>query len=94
MITELFDGFLQKRNIRLSKTQQKVAALLLDAAESDEQVMYFMTRPAQGATFFFELLDAFFSSRKIIPTKYEVMTDEEWRTHYDALIRRANQIGI
>jgi hypothetical protein len=94
MITELFDGFLQERNVRLTKTQQKIAAMLFDAAESDDLIMDFLTRPAKGTTFFFELLDAFCSSRKILPPPDQMTTDIDWVAAYDALKKRVNQMGI
>lgn len=93
MMRSAFDAFLQERDVQLTLTQQRVAAILFDAAEQDGRIMEFLTVPAMGATFLFELLDAFFSSRKVFPRFDQVMTDEDWRAMYDALIQRANQIG-
>lgn len=90
MLQAAFDAFLLERNVHLTLTQQRVAALLWDAAEQDDGIMDLLSLPGTGASFLFGLLDQFTTSRKVLTRPDQVMTDEDWQAAYDALKRRAN----
>ena len=90
----MFQAYLQRDGVQLSKAQQQLCMALFAAAADDRLVAALLTQPAQGATFVLSALDAFLSSVKEFNRTHGMAPNQDGQITNDALIGSAYQISV